>query len=83
MARDFIAGVKLTDKAMRQIGEEEASELLDDIFSMCAKLLHDRDVGTGALMSDLVELRDNINSVRAAVAGGAGYKVFGGRIKRD
>lgn len=34
-------------------------------------------------MADLVELRDKLNEIRGAVAGGSGYKAFGGRIAKS
>lgn len=67
----------------RLLTNQEAHELLDDMFSMCAKLLHDRDTNSSVQMRDIVELRDCINAIRAAVAGGTGYKAFAGRIQRN
>lgn len=67
----------------RKLTDEEAGELLDDVLSLCAKLLHDRDAHGDVHMDDLVELRDKLNAIRGAVAGGSGYKAFGGRIKKS
>lgn len=67
----------------RKLTDEEAGELLDDVFSFCAKLLHDRDAGGVVQMADLVELRDKLNEIRGAVAGGSGYMAFGGRIAKS
>lgn len=67
----------------RKLTDREAGELLGDVFSLAAKLLHDRDAGGVVEMADLVELRDKLNEIRGAVAGGSGYKAFGGRIAKS
>lgn len=73
----------MTQPKDQKLTDEEASEVLDDVFSMCAKLLHDRDTDGAVQMMDLVELRDCLNTIRRAVAEGTGYKGFGGRISKD
>lgn len=68
---------------VKALTRDEASDLLDDVFSFCSKLLHDRDASGMVQMADLVELRDKLNEIRGAVAGGSGYKAFGGRIAKS
>jgi len=72
----------MTSKDARNMSAAQAKDLLDDILSLCTKILHDHDRDRAVNVEDLVELRDDINLVRTAVAGGAGYKAFAGRIRR-
>jgi len=59
----------------------DPNEALDDVLSLCAKVLHDADVGP-VFMNDLIQLRDSINDIRKAVCNGAGYKAVP-RLQRE
>lgn len=48
--------------------------MLEDIVLLCGKVFADHEENERVLVDDLVELRDGINELRAAVANGAGYK---------
>jgi hypothetical protein len=48
--------------------------MLEDIVLLCGKVFADHEEHERVLVTDLVELRDGINGLRAAVASGAGYK---------
>ncbi len=52
----------------------DPNEALDDVLSLCAKVLHDIEQTGRVRIDDLCQLRDSINDVRKAVANGAGYK---------
>jgi|HubBroStandDraft_5_1064220.scaffolds.fasta_scaffold70304_4 hypothetical protein len=58
----------------------EPEEAINDILSLCAKVLHDADIGPIAVI-DLIDLRDRINYVRRAVSV-QGYKAFP-RLRRS
>jgi len=53
----------------------DAEETLDDVLSLCAKLLHDHDTIRHVEITDLVQLRDRINDLRAHLAQ-RGYKTI-------
>ena len=63
-------------KEPRRLTTEEAAELFSDVVSLCCKVAHDDEVDGQVHVNDLVELRDLINDMRSAVAGGVGYKGF-------
>jgi len=48
--------------------------MLEDIVLLCGKVFADNEEHERVRVDDLVELRDGINELRAAVATGAGYK---------
>lgn len=48
--------------------------MLEDIVLLCGKVFADHEENERVLVVDLVQLRDGINELRAAVATGAGYK---------
>lgn len=68
---------------MGKISPTEANEVLDDVLSFCAKLLVDYETSGLVRMDDLVDLRDQINEVRAAVAGGVGYEKMPRLVRID
>jgi|HubBroStandDraft_1064217.scaffolds.fasta_scaffold125446_2 hypothetical protein len=52
---------------------EDPNETLDDVLSLCAKVLHDHEQTGRVSVLALLELRDNINEIRRHVANGGGY----------
>jgi hypothetical protein len=61
---------------MKMREQETPEDVFDDVMSLCAKLLHDVETNGKVAMDDLVNLRDDINSIRTLVAGGSGYQAF-------
>ncbi len=58
---------------MSRITTDDSAEVLDDVLSLFAKVLHDNEVNKRILIADLIEIRDTINKIRGHIAT-AGYK---------
>ena len=59
----------------------DAEETLDDVLSLCSKILHDDEETRHVLIVDLILLRDRINDLRAHISQ-RGYKTLP-RILKD
>ena len=64
------------------MNKDDSEEVLGDVLSLCAKILHDAELEDGQVyIGDLIELRDGITEVRKRIST-AGFKSFS-RIREE
>lgn len=61
---------------------DDPAEVLDDVLSLFAKVLHDNETRQQIYVGDLIEIRDTINKIRQHVST-AGYKTIPKLQKSD